>query len=99
MSTASPTLKEPLPAVVAYERTMSVVRTRLLTIGDARKGASGLMLAELIALQVRKIIEGVAFASLSALELRNDRIAASERTKDPARLLEWLEKRKLLRLP
>jgi hypothetical protein len=76
------------------------IRSRFVVCDDRNLGlGDNLVRAELIALNVRKIIEGVVFASLSAAEIRNQRLLAQQRTKDPDKLLKWLRDKGLLHLP
>lgn len=89
----------PLLPYAAYEVGMTVIRARLLYLDSKPADAHPLMAAEKIAFQVRKIIEGVAFAALSAVEYRNGQMMSDHRGKDADKLLTWLAKKRLLRLP
>lgn len=94
-----PPITQVLDPVRSYERSMSLIRARLISIEALPLGEAPLLRAERIALQVRKIVEGVAFAALSAVEHRNKNILSEQRTKDADKLLSWLDHRQLLRLP
>lgn len=94
--TAPNTLLDPSSA---YHASMVLLRNRFANITQNPSGESSLMRAERIALQVRKIVEGVAYSCLSAVEHRNHQTLREQRTKDADKLLGWLEAKKLLRLP
>jgi hypothetical protein len=78
---------------------MTLVRARLVSLEETLIGEISLMRAERVAFQVRKIVEGVAFAALSAVEQRNRRMLPDQRTMDPIKLLAWLERKGLQKLP
>lgn len=78
---------------------MVSVRYRLLILDVDLNGETPLNRAERFALHVRKIVEAVSFAALSATELKNANLLLQQRSKDASQLLAWLEHRKLLRLP
>src|SRR3954464_10577458 len=82
-----------------YRRGMSMIRNRFVELERSRENEPRLMRAERTALHVRKIIEGVAYAALSAVEHRNQKMLAEQRTKDGDKLLDWLQAKGLLRLP
>lgn len=89
----------PLSPYAAYEVGMTVIRARLISLEAKAADAHPLVQAEKVAFMVRKIVEGVAFAALSAAEYRNGQMMVDLRTKDADKLLTWLEKKRLLRLP
>ena len=89
----------PLLPYTAYEVGMTVIRARLLYLDSKPADAHPLVAAEKIAFQVRKIIEGVAFAALSAVEYRNRQMMSDHRGKGADKLLIWLDKKRLLSLP
>ncbi len=88
-----------LTAASAYEHSMALIRARLVSLERTLVGETSLMRAERIGFQVRKIVEGVTFAALSAVEQRNRSALPDKRTMDPSKLLAWLEKKSLLNLP
>lgn len=84
----------------AYRASGLLIRKRLLqaeTIINSR--GDELLQAEALALQVRKVIESVAFLALSAAEYRNKATLGEMRTKDADKLLALLQTRKMLKLP
>lgn len=83
----------------AYATLMGSVRGRLLILDMDVFGESELYRAERFALHVRKIVEAVAFAALSATEFKNKSQLLQQRTKDASQVLAWLDQKKLLRLP
>lgn len=78
---------------------MVIIRGRLIAGETDIDNDANLARAERIALHVRKIIEGVAFASLSSVEVRNKQSLEKLRTKDAVEILRWLDKKCLLKLP
>jgi hypothetical protein len=88
-----------LDPVTAYYRTMLLIRHRFVSAGEELPEEAALPRAERIALQVRKIVEGVAFAALSAVERRSGAVLDSKRGQDADKLLLWMERKGLLRLP
>jgi hypothetical protein len=91
--------KVPLAAVHAYQDTMTLIHLRLLVLDVRVDTENPIIRAERLALHVRKIVEGVSFAALSAMEHRNNRVLAGQRTMDADNLLDWMNKKGLLRLP
>lgn len=83
----------------AYATLMGSVRGRLLILDMDVFGERELYRAERFALHVRKIVEAVAFAALSATEFKNKSQLLQQRTKDASQVLAWLDQKKLLRLP
>ena len=83
----------------SYFRTMTLIRSRFSSSEASILGETPLARAERLALQVRKIVEGIAFAALSGLEARNEKVLAGHRTKSADDLLIWLNKKNLLKLP
>jgi hypothetical protein len=83
----------------AYEILMGTVRGRLLILDIDVNDESVLYRAERFALHVRKIVEAVSFAALSATEFMNTSQLLQQRTKDASQVLAWLDQKKLLRLP
>ena len=73
----------------AYVRSMTLIRSRLLAIDSLSGTEAPLLRAEMLALHVRKIVEGVAFSALSACEIRNAQELREQRTKDADKLLTW----------
>jgi len=90
---------EPIDAEVAYFHSAQIMRNRFLTAAVAGENETPLARAERIAFQVRKIVEGVAFATLSGVEVRNKQTLAELRSKDADKLLIWLDRKGLLKLP
>ncbi|WP_374566045.1 hypothetical protein [Ideonella sp.] len=88
-----------MDAVAAYEALMGTVRGRFLVLDVDVDGEGALNRAERFALHVRKTVEAVAFAALSATEHKNAGQLLQQRTKDASQLLAWLNRKKLLRLP
>jgi hypothetical protein len=83
----------------AYEILMGTVRARLL-IHDVDVNEEGVLYrAERFALHVRKSVEAVSFAALSATESKNTSQLLQQRTKGASQVLTWLDQKKLLRLP
>jgi hypothetical protein len=87
-----------MPAMEAYERSMVLIRARFIHIAELAT-QDAFVRAEQIGLQVRKIIESVAFSALSAAEHRNGRQLGGQRTRDAADILKWLDKKGMLKLP
>lgn len=83
----------------AYYQSMVIIRSRLIAGETEIDNDTPLARAERIALHVRKIIEGIAFASLSSVEVRNKQSFERVRTKDAVDILRWLNKKCLLKLP
>lgn len=83
----------------SYERSMTLIRERFVSLDSFPIEEASLVRAERVAFQVRKIIEGIAFAALSAVEHRNRQTLANHRTKPADKLLKWLADKQLLRLP
>lgn len=83
----------------AYFKSMMIIRSRFIAAEIAFPDETPLAKAERLALHVRKIVEGVSLASLSAAEARNGHRLPEQRTKDADKLLDWLEKKKMLELP
>lgn len=83
----------------AYRASGLLIRKRLLQAETTTWAAEPLLEAEALGLQVRKIIESVAFMALSAAEYRNNTTLADLRTKDADKLLTLLQGRALLKLP
>lgn len=83
----------------AYETLMGTVRSRFLILDADFKDETLLNRAERFALHVRKIVEGMSFAALSATEFKNTSQLLQQRTKDASQMLAWLDQKKLLRLP
>jgi hypothetical protein len=83
----------------AYEILMGTVRGRLLILDVDVNDESVLYRAERFALHVRKIVEAVSFAALSATEFKNASQLLQQRTKDASQVLAWLDQKRLLRLP
>src|SRR5258708_4139522 len=84
-----------MAAQAAYQHSMGIIRERLTSL-DSSFTKGTLLRAEYVALQVRKIIEGVAFAALSAVEHINSQVLSAQRTKDADKLLVWLNAKGLL---
>ena len=78
---------------------MAIIRSRLLSLTPIQPKVSRLVLAEHLAFQVRKIIEGIAYAALSAAERKSSQLMTKQRTKDADKVLRWLATKNLLRLP
>jgi hypothetical protein len=91
--------RPPMEAVTAYEALMGSVRSRFLVLDVDVDGEGALNRAERFALHVRKIVEAVSFAALSATEHKNATLLVQQRTKDASQVLAWLDQKKLLRLP
>jgi hypothetical protein len=87
-----------MAARAAYQHSMGIIWERLTSL-DSSFTKGTLLRTEYAALQVRKIIEGVAFAALSAVEHINSQVLAAQRSKDADKLLVWLNAKGLLRLP
>jgi hypothetical protein len=87
---------EPGPA---YEILMGTVRNRLLSLNVDVNEETMLNRAERFALHVRKTVEAVSFAALSATEFKNKSQLLQQRTKDASQVLAWLDQKRLLRLP
>jgi hypothetical protein len=83
----------------AYQRSMQLIRARFTTIESAFSIENDMVRSEQIALQVRKIIEALAYCSLSASEKVNNTILRDQRSKDADKLLNWLDAKNILRLP
>lgn len=83
----------------SYAASMALIRARLASLKSKPEPESVLMRAERVGLHVRKIVESVAYACLSAAEIRNQRTLEKQRTKDADKLLSWLAAQRLLRLP
>ena len=83
----------------AYETLMGTIRSRFLILDVDVENETVLNRAERFALHVRKIVEGVSFAALSATEFKNASQLLQQRTKDASQVLAWLDQKKLLRLP
>lgn len=83
----------------AYESLMNIVRGRLLILDVSISDENLLNRAERFALHIRKIVEAVSFAALSAAEFKNNAQLLQQRGKDASQVLAWLEQKKLLRLP
>ncbi len=81
----------------SYVFSASIIAQRL-TILRGLPAPSSYLEAETMALHVRKIVEGVAFAALSAIEHSAAHLE-SWRTKDADKLLGLLESKRLLLLP
>jgi hypothetical protein len=94
----TPPFPEIEPAA-AYENSMMLIRERLLAIDRTDLSETPLVRAERIGFQVRKIIEGVAYGSLSAAEVRNKQVLSQQRSKDADKLLSWLHSKTMLVLP
>lgn len=86
-------------AVEIYADSMGLICQRFHLIDSLEAGLPLLTEAETIALQVRKIVEGIAFAALSGTEHRNKSKLLNLRSKDGADIIRYLEKRQLLQLP
>lgn len=86
-------------AAQLYADSMGLICQRLHLIKSLPPGAPDLTDAETIALQVRKIVEGIAFAALSGTEHRNKEKMLNIRTKDGADIIKFLSKRGMLYLP
>ncbi|RWO81627.1 hypothetical protein [Mesorhizobium sp.] len=84
---------------ISYFAIMQLIRWRFVLIEESGSAGSNLLRAERVALQVRKIVEEIAFACLSAVEERNRQALLNIRTKDADAILAWLERKGLLRLP
>jgi hypothetical protein len=93
------TAPQKLEPARAYEASMALIRTRLTTLSATEANGNLLARAETFAFQIRKIVEGVAFGALSAVEHRNRSLLKEQRTKDADKLLSWLAKKNLLELP
>lgn len=78
---------------------MILIRSRFVALEPEISGEAPIVKAERYALQVRKIVEGVAYGALSAVEHRNAQVLREQRTKDADKLLTWLDQKSLLRLP
>jgi len=83
----------------AYETLMRTVRSRFLILDVDVSGEDVLNRAERFALHVRKIVEAVSFAALSATEFKNRGQLLQQRTKDASQVLAWLNQKAILRLP
>lgn len=90
---------KPLEAIDAFERSITLIRQRLLVVKSVDQTLPALVQAERISFQVRKIVEGVAFLALSAAELRNRHPLVQQRTKDADQILSWLDSKQMLELP
>jgi hypothetical protein len=88
-----------MEAVEAYKGCITAIRHRFLALDTNQAHESKIQRAERFALQVRKIVEGIAFAALSAAEYRNRHHLREQRKKDADKLLTWLESKGMLRLP
>ena len=77
---------------------MSIIAGRIQVFDELPADASFIFIAESYALHLRKIVEGLAFAALSAFEHTEGRLDQLHR-KDPDALLRHLDKKGLLRLP
>lgn len=84
---------------IAYRRVAETIWFRLKSAAVQFEGESSLIRAERIALHVRKIVEAVAYAALSGVEVRNRHTLAEFRTMDADKLLQKLFRKGLLRLP
>lgn len=78
---------------------MIIIHSRLLALQTIPAAFSPLIRSETLALHVRKIVEGIAFAALSVVEYRNGQVLATQRTKNADTILRWLAAKGLLRLP
>ena len=78
---------------------MGLICQRLHLLRTLSTDVPALTDAETVALQVRKIIEGIAFAALSGTEHRNKGTLIGLRSKDGAEIIRTLSKRKMLHLP
>jgi transcription termination factor Rho len=87
-----------MAAQAAYQTSMALIRERFISL-DGVIDEARLLRAERVAFQARKIIEGVAYAALSAVEHINSQTLAAQRTKDADKLLTWLNSKGMLRLP
>ncbi len=96
MKTPKPPERTP---VELYAASIGLVRQRLQLLGGLPTESSPLTDAETVALQVRKIIEGIAFAALSGTEHRNKEALIGLRSKDGAEIIRTLARRKMLHLP
>lgn len=83
----------------AYETLVGSIRSRFLVLDVEVKDEAVLNRAERFALHVRKIVEGVSYAALSATEFKNASQLLQQRSKDASQVLAWLDQKKLLRLP
>lgn len=92
-------IQPPMEPGLAYEMIMGTVRGRLLILDVQFDGEGSLNKAERLALHIRKIVEAVSFAALSASEYTNSSQLLQQRTKDASQVLAWLKHKKLLRLP
>lgn len=86
-------------AVELYADSMGLICQRLHLLKNLPPDAPALTDAETVALQVRKIVEGIAFAALSGTEHRNNEALISLRSKDGAEIIRTLARRKMLHLP
>lgn len=81
----------------AYTLSMSLIAQRFRVVENYATDEVSYLNAELHALQVRKIVEGVSYAALSAFEhVHGD---SGQRTSDAKKLLDWMVRKKLLVLP
>lgn len=92
-------LTDRLPPQEAYLLSASLICARLKQMDINMGDENALARAERFAFHIRKIVEGVAFAALSAAEHRNKNILEKLRTKSADQLLHILNRRDLLRLP
>jgi hypothetical protein len=74
---------------------MSLIRQRFIALTQALEGETWLTPTGRIALQVRKIVEGVAYGALNGAEHRNQQ-TLSQQLKDADPLLGWLTGKKLI---
>ncbi len=77
---------------------MSIITGRIQVFNELPEDASFVFVAESYALHLRKIVEGLAFAALSAFEHTEGRLDHLHR-KAPDALLRHLDKKGLLQLP
>jgi hypothetical protein len=82
-----------------YADSMGLICQRLHLLKSLPSDVPELADAETIALQVRKIVEGLAYAALSGSEHRNKEVIIGLRSKDGADVLRSLSKRGMLHLP
>lgn len=84
---------------MGYQIAMRLIHARLVAVGNPVEGSLPLFRAEMVGVAVRKVVEGLAFAALSAAEHQNPKLPRSFRTKDANHLLSSLDSKGLLRLP
>ena len=84
---------------IGYQVAMRLIHARLVVVGNPAGGSLPLFRAEMAGVAVRKVVEGLAFAALSAAEHHNPKLPRSFRTKDASHLLSSLDSKGLLRLP